>query len=125
MYYSEDIVEEVRMKNDIVDVISGYVKLQKKGSSYFGLCPFHSEKSPSFSVSRDKQMYYCFGCGAGGNVFTFIMEYENYSFVEALKMLAERAGVELPEMEYSKEAKEKANLKNTLLEMNKLAARYF
>ena len=116
MYYSEDIVEEVRMKNDIVDVISGYVKLQKKGSSYFGLCPFHSEKSPSFSVSRDKQMYYCFGCGAGGNVFTFIMEYENYSFVEALKMLAERAGVELPEMEYSKEAKEKANLKNTLLE---------
>ena len=125
MYYSEDIVEEVRMKNDIVDVISGYVKLQKKGSSYFGLCPFHSEKSPSFSVSRDKQMYYCFGCGAGGNVFTFIMEYENYSFVEALKMLAERAGVELPAMEYSKEAKEKANLKNTLLEMNKLAARYF
>lgn len=125
MYYSEDIVEEVRMKNDIVDVISGYVKLQKKGSSYFGLCPFHSEKSPSFSVSRDKQMYYCFGCGAGGNVFTFIMEYENYSFVEALKMLAERAGVELPEAEYSKEAKEKANLKNTLLEMNKLAARYF
>ena len=125
MYYSEDIVEEVRMKNDIVDVISSYVKLQKKGSSYFGLCPFHSEKSPSFSVSRDKQMYYCFGCGAGGNVFTFIMEYENYSFVEALKMLAERAGVELPEMEYSKEAKEKANLKNTLLEMNKLAARYF
>ena len=114
MYYSEDIVEEVRMKNDIVDVISGYVKLQEKGSSYFGLCPFHSEKSPSFSVSRDKQMYYCFGCGAGGNVFTFIMEYENYSFVEALKMLAERAGVELPEMEYSKEAKEKANLKNTL-----------
>lgn len=112
-------------ENDIVDVISGYVKLQKKGSSYFGLCPFHSEKSPSFSVSRDKQMYYCFGCGAGGNVFTFIMEYENYSFVEALKMLAERAGVELPEMEYSKEAKEKANLKNTLLEMNKLAARYF
>lgn len=97
MYYSEDIVEEVRMKNDIVDVISGYVKLQKKGSSYFGLCPFHSEKSPSFSVSRDKQMYYCFGCGAGGNVFTFIMEYENYSFVEALKMLAERAGVELPD----------------------------
>lgn len=70
-------------------------------------------------------MYYCFGCGAGGNVFTFIMEYENYSFVEALKMLAERAGVELPAMEYSKEAKEKANLKNTLLEMNKLAARYF
>ena len=98
MYFSEELVEEIRMKNDIVDVISGYVKLQKKGSSYFGLCPFHNEKSPSFSVSRSKQMYYCFGWGAGGNVFTIIMEYENYTFVEALKMLAERAGVELPEM---------------------------
>ena len=125
MYFSEDLIEEVRLKNDIVDVISGYVKLQKKGSSYFGLCPFHNEKSPSFSVSRQKQMYYCFGCGAGGNVFTFVMEYENFSFVEALKMLAERAGVELPEMEYSKEAKERADLKNTLLEVNKLAAKYF
>ena len=125
MYFSEDLIEEVRMKNDIVDVISGYVKLQKKGSSYFGLCPFHNEKSPSFSVSRQKQMYYCFGCGAGGNVFTFIMEYENFTIVEALKMLAERAGVELPEMEYSKEAKEKADLRATLLEINKLAAKYF
>lgn len=125
MYYSEDLVEEVRLKNDIVDVISGYVKLQKKGSSYFGLCPFHNEKSPSFSVSRGKQMYYCFGCGAGGNVFTFIMEYENYSFTEALKMLADRVGVDLPEMEYSREAKEKADLKATLLEVNKLAAKYF
>lgn len=125
MYFSEDLIEEVRLKNDIVDVISGYVKLQKKGSSYFGLCPFHNEKSPSFSVSRAKQMYYCFGCGAGGNVFTFIMEYENYSFVEAFKMLAGRAGVELPEQEYSKEAKERADLKAILLEMNKLAAKYF
>lgn len=125
MYYSEELVEEVRMRNDIVDVISGYVKLQKKGSSYFGLCPFHNEKSPSFSVSREKQMYYCFGCGAGGNVFTFIMEYENYSFVEALKFLAERAGIDLPEMEYSKEAKEKADLKLTILEINKLSAKYF
>lgn len=125
MYYSEEIVEEVRLKNDIVDVISGYVKLTKKGSSYFGLCPFHNEKSPSFSVSRDKQMYYCFGCGAGGNVFTFIMEYENYSFVEALKFLAQRAGVELPEEERSEEARERANLRSTLLEINKLAAKYF
>ena len=81
--YSEEVIEEVRSKNDIVDVISGYVSLKKKGSSYFGLCPFHNEKSPSFSVSRQKQMYYCFGCGAGGNVITFIMEYENFSFVEA------------------------------------------
>ena len=125
MYYPEDLIEEIRMKNDIVDVISGYVRLQKKGSSYFGLCPFHNEKSPSFSVSRDKQMYYCFGCGAGGNVFTFLMEYENFSFVEAVKFLADRAGVELPEMEYSKAAREKADLKATILEINKTAAKYF
>ena len=118
MRYSDDLVEEIRMKNDIVDVISGYVKLTRRGSSYFGLCPFHNEKSPSFSVSPGKQMYYCFGCGAGGNVFTFLMEYENFTFVEALKFLADRAGVELPQMEYSKEAKEQADLKNTLLEIN-------
>ena len=115
MYYPEELIEEVRQKNDIVDVLSGYVKLQKKGSSYFGLCPFHNEKSPSFSVSRQKQMYYCFGCGAGGNVFTFLMEYENYSFPEAVKVLADRAGVDLPEIEYSKEARERADLKSTLL----------
>ena len=125
MYYPEELVEEIRSKNDIVDVISSYVRLQKKGSSYFGLCPFHNEKSPSFSVSRQKQMYYCFGCGAGGNVFTFLMEYENLSFVEAVQLLADRAGVELPKMEYSKEAKERADLKTTLLEINKAAAQYF
>ena len=125
MYYPDELIEEVRSRNDIVDVISGYVKLTKKGSSYFGLCPFHNEKSPSFSVSMQKQMYYCFGCGAGGNVFTFIMEYENYTFVEALKMLAERVGIELPEEEYSKEAKEKADLKTAILEVNKLAAKYY
>ena len=123
--YSEEIIEEVRSKNDIVDVISGYVRLQKKGSSYFGLCPFHNEKSPSFSVSRQKQMYYCFGCGAGGNVFTFLMEYENYSFLEALKFLADRAGVELPEQDYSQEARKRADIKAILLEINKEAARYF
>lgn len=125
MYYPEDVVEEVRMKNDIVDVISGYVKLTKKGSNYFGLCPFHNEKSPSFSVAPAKQMYYCFGCGAGGNVITFVMEYENYSFSEALQMLADRAGVTLPKEEYSKEAKAQADMRATLLEINKLAANYF
>ena len=125
MYYSDEIIEEVRSRNDIVDVISSYVKLQKKGSSYFGLCPFHNEKSPSFSVSRGKQMYYCFGCGAGGNVFTFLMEYENYTFQEALKYLADKAGVELPEMEYSAQAKERADLKAILLEINRIAAQYF
>ena len=125
MYYSDELIEEVRTRNDIVDVISGYVRLQRKGSSYFGLCPFHNEKSPSFSVSRQKQMYYCFGCGAGGNVFTFLMEYENFSFVEAVKFLADRAGIELPQQEYSKEAKEKADLKASILEVNKTAAKYF
>ena len=125
MYYSEELIEEIRTRNDIVDVISGYVRLQKKGSSYFGLCPFHNEKSPSFSVSRQKQMYYCFGCGAGGNVFTFLMEYENFTFVEAVKYLADRAGVELPKAEYSKEARERADLKSSILEINKIAAKYF
>ena len=125
MYYSDDLIEEVRSKNDIVDVISDYVKLQRKGSSYFGLCPFHNEKSPSFSVSPGKQMYYCFGCGAGGNVFTFIMEYENYSFVEALKYLADRAGVQLPEVEYSKEAKAASDFKSMLLEIQKKAASFY
>ena len=125
MYYPDEVIEEVRMKNDIVDVISGYVKLQKKGANYFGLCPFHNEKSPSFSVSPGKQMYYCFGCGAGGNVLTFVMEYENYTFQEALQSLADRAGVTLPKMEYSKEAREQAEFRARLLEVNKLAANYF
>lgn len=125
MYYSEELLEEVRMKNDIVDVISGYVRLNKKGSNYFGLCPFHNEKSPSFSVSPGKQMYYCFGCGAGGNVITFLMEYENYTFQEAFKALADRAGVALPRMEYSEEARKADNKRTRLLEVNKEAAKYF
>lgn len=125
MYYPDEIVEEVRMKNDIVDVVSGYVKIQKKGSSYFGLCPFHNEKSPSFSVSPSRQMYYCFGCGAGGNVFTFVMEYENYSFPEAIKHLAQKAGVSLPEAEYSEEMKKRESKRSRLLEINKEAAKYF
>ena len=123
MFYSENLIEEVRMKNDIVDVISSYVKLQKKGSSYFGLCPFHNEKSPSFSVSPSKQMYYCFGCGAGGNVLTFIMEYENYSFPEALKYLADRVGVELPQQEMNEEMKRQQDLRSRILELNKMAAK--
>ena len=125
MYYPDELIEEIRARNDIVDVISGYVRLQKKGSSYFGLCPFHNEKSPSFSVSRQKQMYYCFGCGAGGNVYTFLMEYENLTFQEAVKLLADRAGVKLPEPEYSREAKEKASRKSVILEINKKAAKYY
>ena len=125
MYYPEELVEEVRTRNDIVDVVSGYVRMQKKGANYFGLCPFHNEKSPSFSVSPAKQMYYCFGCGAGGNVLTFVMEYENYTFPEALKFLADRAGVKLPEVEYSQEARQKENRRAQLLEVNREAAKYF
>ena len=125
MYYAEDVIEEVRSRNDIVGVISEYVKLQRKGSSYFGLCPFHNEKSPSFSVSPDKQMYYCFGCGAGGNVFTFIQEYENYSFPEAMKFLAERAGITLPEKEYSQEERRAQDLRTRILNVNKMAAKYY
>ena len=125
MYYAEDVIEEVRSRNDIVSVISEYVKLQRKGSSYFGLCPFHNEKSPSFSVSPDKQMYYCFGCGAGGNVFTFIQEYENYSFPEAMKFLAERAGITLPEKEYSQEERRVQDLRTRILNVNKMAAKYY
>lgn len=125
MYYSDELIEEVRSRNDIVDVISSYVKLKKSGATYFGLCPFHNEKSPSFSVTPSKQMYYCFGCGEGGNIYSFIMKYENYSFLEAVKLLADRAGVALPEAEYSAEEKKNRDLKATLFEINKKAAIYF
>ncbi|HKM35591.1 MAG TPA: DNA primase [Lachnospiraceae bacterium] len=125
MLYSEELIEEVRIRNDIVDVISGYVKLQKKGANYFGLCPFHNEKSASFSVSGQKQMFHCFGCGAGGNVFTFIMNYENYTFGEAIKMLADKASVSLPQIEYSEEMRKKENYRERMLEVNKEAAKYF
>ena len=124
-FYSDDLIEEVRSKNDIVDVIGGYVRLQKKGSTYFGLCPFHNEKTGSFSVSPHKQMFYCFGCGAGGNVFTFLMKYENFTFTEAMQALADRAGVDLPQQEMSAAAKREADRKTTLLEINKQAAKYF
>ncbi|MCM1193906.1 MAG: DNA primase [Butyrivibrio sp.] len=125
MYYPEELVEEVRAKNDIVDVVSGYVRLQKKGGNYWACCPFHGEKTPSFSVSGSKQMYHCFGCGVSGNVYTFVMKYENYSFPEAVKLLADRAGVKLPEMEYTEEQKAKAGRRARLLEVNKEAAKFF
>ena len=123
--YSDELIEEVRSRNDIVDVIGGYVRLQKKGSSYFGLCPFHNEKTGSFSVTPGKQMFYCFGCGAGGNVFTFLMKYENYTFGEAMQTLADRVGIELPKQELSEEQKREADERSRLLEINKEAAKYF
>ncbi len=124
-FYSDELIEEVRSRNDIVDVISGYVRLQKKGSTYFGLCPFHNEKTGSFSVSPAKQMYYCFGCGAGGNVFTFLMQYENFTFPEAMQALAERVGVELPKEEITPQARKEADRRQRILEINKVAAKYY
>ena len=123
MYYSNNIIDEVRSRNDIVDVVSSYVKIQKKGANYMGLCPFHAEKSPSFSVSPGKQLFHCFGCGVGGDVITFIRQYENYSFNEALALLAKRANIELPQINDNDRAK--SDEKNIILEINKTAARYF
>jgi len=125
MRYDEHLIEEIRMQNSIIDVISERVHLTPKGSSHFGLCPFHNEKTPSFSANEEKQMYYCFGCGAGGNVFTFIMEYENYSFVEAVKYLAERSHIDLPKEEMTDEMKQKISHKQKLLKANTEAAKYF
>ena len=119
------LTEEVRSRNDIVDVVGGYVHLQKKGSTYFGLCPFHNEKTPSFSVTPSKQMYYCFGCQRGGNVFTFLMEYEHMTFREALDVLAEKAGVEIPKNAYSDSDRAKDRIREKLLEVNKAAAIYY
>lgn len=123
--YSREVIDEVISRNDIVDVISGYVKLKKNGSSYTGLCPFHNEKSPSFSVSGQRQLYHCFGCGAGGNVITFVMEYENMTFLGAVKMLGERAGVALPQTSMSEEDRKERGIRDRLLEINKIAATYY
>ena len=125
MRYPEEVIEEVRARNDILDVISGYVSLKRKGASYFGLCPFHNEKTGSFSVSRSKQIYYCFGCGAGGNVISFIMQYENLTFPEAVQFLAKRAGVTLPERPYTEEEKKAQDLRSQLLEIHKAAATHY
>lgn len=125
MFYSDDLIEQIRERNDIVDVISEYISLQKKGNSHWGLCPFHNEKSPSFSVRQDWQRFKCFGCDTGGNVFTFVMKYENYSFVEAVELLAKRAGIELPKGDYNKENQQRDYKRKSILEMNKLAAQYY
>ncbi len=125
MYFSDEIIEEVRSRNDIVDVISSYVKLKRSGGTYFGLCPFHNEKTPSFSVTPRKQMFYCFGCHKGGSVYTFVQEYENCTFSEAVKLLADRAGITLPEEQMSEESRRRGALRTSLLEINKLAAQYY
>lgn len=124
MFYPEEIIEEVRLRNDIIEVVSSYVKLERKGRRYFGLCPFHNEKTPSFCVEPAKQFFYCFGCNKGGSVIQFIMGIENLDFPEALKYLAERAGITLPEPEDSEE-KEKSRIRKEILDINKEAARFF
>ena len=125
MFYSDELIEEVRSRSDIVDVIGSYVNLKHKGNSYSACCPFHHEKTPSFHVSREKQMYHCFGCGVGGNVFTFLMEHENMTFPEAVEKLAGKAGVALPERSMSKDEQKRADERTKIKEMNKIAAGYF
>lgn len=124
-FYSQELVEEIRSRSDIVDVINSYVRLQRKGSNYVGVCPFHNDHSPSMSVNQPRQMYRCFSCGAGGDVFKFVMDYENLTFPEALKVLADRAGIELPERNVSREEREQEDLKSRILEVNKVAASYY
>ena len=124
-YYPDEIIDQVREANDIVDVISQYVNLKRKGSSYFGLCPFHGEKTPSFSVSPSKQIYYCFGCHEGGNVIRFLQNYENLTFSEALQQLADRARITLPAVHQSAEAKRAADRRTKILEIQKAAATFY
>lgn len=122
--YSDEIIEEVRQNNDIVDIISQYVHLTRKGRNYFGLCPFHSEKSPSFSVSPDRQIFHCFGCGVGGNVYTFLMKIEGITFKEALEQLAERANIQLPKLENNADTA-KEELKAKVYKVNEFTAEFY
>ena len=122
--YSEEILNEVRQSNDIVDVISQYVHLKRSGRNYFGLCPFHNEKSPSFSVSPDKQIFHCFGCGVGGNVITFVSQIEGLNFVETVQMLAERANIQLPTLENNADTA-REELKAKVYKVNEFAAEFY
>ena len=125
MKYSQDIVEEVLARTDIVDVISSYIKIQKRGADYKGLCPFHTEKTPSFSVSPSKQIFHCFGCGKGGNAISFVMQYENYTFTEAFTLLAQRAGISPDNSFIEDEHRRKRDYKSLLLNINREAALFF
>ncbi|NLW56754.1 MAG: DNA primase, partial [Firmicutes bacterium] len=121
----ERLIEEVKEHNEIVAVISDYVQLKPQGRSYVGLCPFHGEKTPSFTVSREKQLYHCFGCGAGGDVLSFIMNIENLSFREALRLLAERANISLPDEHLSPPQRQQKEEYERLYQLNDLAARFY
>ena len=122
--YSDEMIDEVRQTNDIVDIISQYVHLKRSGRNFFGLCPFHNEKSPSFSVSPDKQIFHCFGCGVGGNVFTFLTKIEGINFIEAVQTLAERANIQLPTLENSGDSA-KEQLKSKVYKVNEFTAKYY
>lgn len=122
--YSDEIIDEIRQNNDIVDVISQYVRLKRSGRNFFGLCPFHNEKSPSFSVSPDKQIFHCFGCGVGGNVYTFLMKLEGLNFIEAIQMLAERANIALPTLENNDDSA-KEELKAKVYKINEFTADFY
>ncbi len=123
--YSEELIEEIRNSNDIVDVISQYVILKRSGRNFFGLCPFHKEKSPSFSVSPDKQIFHCFGCGVGGNVIHFVSKIENLDFRETLELLANRANIQLPTLDNSYQDNKKAMLKAKVYQINEIAAKFY
>lgn len=123
--YSDELIEEIRNSNDIVDVISQYVILKRSGRNFFGLCPFHKEKSPSFSVSPDKQIFHCFGCGVGGNVIHFVSKIENINFRETIELLANRANITLPKLSYNYEDDRKAMLKAKVYEINETAAKFY
>lgn len=122
--YSEEIIEQVRQNNDVVDVISQYVHLTRKGRNYFGLCPFHNEKSPSFSVSPDRQIFHCFGCGVGGNVYSFLMKIEGIGFKEAVEQLAEKANIQLPTIENAEDTA-REELKSKIYKINQFTAEYY
>ena len=122
--YSDEVINDVRQSNDIVDVISQYVHLKRSGRNFFGLCPFHNEKSPSFSVSPDKQIFHCFGCGVGGNVFSFITQIEGINFVEAVQMLAERANIQLPTLQDNGDS-QREELKAKVYKVNEFTAEFY
>ena len=122
--YSDEIIDEVRQTNDIVDIVSQYVHLKRSGRNFFGLCPFHNEKSPSFSVSPDKQIFHCFGCGVGGNVFTFLTRIEGISFIEAVQTLAERSNIQLPTIENNQDS-QKEELKAKVFKVNEFTAQFY
>ena len=122
--YSEALIDEIKMNNDILDIISQYVILKRSGRNFMGLCPFHKEKSPSFSVSPDKQIFHCFGCGAGGDVISFICKIENINYRESIEWLAEKSGITLPTVNSEVDSK-RERLKEKVYEINELVAKLY